>query len=120
MLLRSTEGVAYRSDSFDGGVNWTAPYPTRIPNNNSGLDVVRLDNGTLVLAHNPVAGNWGVRSPLVLSVSMDNGNTWNHELTLEEGEGESSYPAAIATGRRLFVSWTRNRTAIAFAQLLTI
>jgi hypothetical protein len=36
-----------------------------MPNNNSGIDVARLLDGTLVLAFNPSSG----RSPLSLAVS---------------------------------------------------
>lgn len=115
MLLRSTEGRAFCSDSYDGGATWTTPYPTSIPNNNAGLDLVCLDDGTLVLAHNPVAGNWAVRSPLALSVSKDEGITWQLALALEEGEGEFSYPAIVKTGNKLLISWTQNRAKIGFA-----
>lgn len=45
MLLRSTEGSIYRSDSTDGGVSWCPPYDTGLPNNNSGIDLDRLPNG---------------------------------------------------------------------------
>lgn len=119
MLLRSTEGFAYRSDSPDGGVNWTIPYKTAIPNNNSALDVICLDDGTLILAHNPVGGNWGVRTPLVLSVSKDNGLTWERTIALEEGQGEFSYPAIAASADAIYVSWTKDRTAIGFARIST-
>ena len=115
MLLRSTEGLAYCSDSMDGGRTWMPPRPTSVPNNNSGLDLVSLDDGTLVLAHNPVAGNWAIRSPLALSVSRDDGITWDLALSIEEGPGEFSYPAIVKTGSILLISWTRNRTRIGFA-----
>ncbi|MFA6507947.1 MAG: sialidase family protein [Treponemataceae bacterium] len=117
MLLRSTEGFAYRSDSPDGGKTWSDPYRTDIPNNNSALDLVRLRDGRLVLAHNPVAGNWGDRTPLVLSVSNDYGRTWERGIVLEDGPGEFSYPAIVKGPDTLFVSWTRNRTEIAFARI---
>jgi predicted neuraminidase len=118
LLLRSTEGRAYRCDSRDGGRTWTEPLPTSIPNNNSGLDVVRDGKGNLILAHNPVAENWGVRTPLVLSFSSDGGMNWKQALTLDEGPGEFSYPALIMRGDELFVTWTRNRKEIAIAGIL--
>ncbi|OXM84028.1 sialidase family protein [Paenibacillus rigui] len=118
MLLRSSEGSIYRSDSTDGGRTWSDAYATSLPNNNSGIDVARLDDGTLVLAYNPVGVNWGVRTPLVLSVSRDNGNSWSEAFVLEEGEGEFSYPAIMAKGSRLYLTYTWNRESIVFCQLV--
>ncbi|MHB8277067.1 MAG: exo-alpha-sialidase [Candidatus Humimicrobiaceae bacterium] len=77
MLLRSTEGCIYRSDSTDGGRTWTDAYPTELPNNNSGIDIVKMENGTLVLVYNPVGINWGPRTPVALTASFDNGKTWD-------------------------------------------
>jgi predicted neuraminidase len=117
MLLRSTEGWVYRCDSSDGGFSWNEPYPTAIPNNNSAIDVVRLNDGSLVLAHNPVSGNWAARSPLVLSVSPDGGEHWEQTLALDSGQGEFSYPCIIASGEGLYVSWTHNRKEIPLARI---
>jgi predicted neuraminidase len=117
MLLRSTEGFIYRSDSDDNGRTWCDAYPTSLPNNNSGIDLVKLDNGTLVLVFNPIGVNWGQRSPLVLRASHDNGLTWENELVLEDKEGEFSYPAIIAQGNDLLVTYTWKRKSIAFRQI---
>lgn len=117
MLLRSTEGVAYRSDSEDLGASWSPPYPTSIPNNNAALDIVSLDDGCLVLACNPVKENWGKRTPLILSISKDNGFTWKQALILEDGSGEYSYPAIICAESTICVSYTKNRDEIVFVQV---
>ena len=85
MLLRSTEGCIYRSDSYDGGVTWREAYPTDLANNNSGLDFVKMDSGSLVLIHNPVSGNWAERTPISCSISKDNGLTWG-QFILEHSE----------------------------------
>lgn len=120
MLLRSSEGRIYRSDSTDGGRTWCAAYPTVLPNNNSGIDVVKLEDSTLVLVYNPVGINWGPRSPLVLSASRDNGHTWSDGFVLEEGEGEFSYPAIIAESGRLYVAYTCKRESIAYCELTLV
>lgn len=114
MFLRSTEGCIFRSDSHDGGRTWCTAYPSGLPNNNSGIDLVRLGSGRLVLAYNPVDINWGPRTPLVLSLSSDNGLTWKEEMTLEDGAGEYSYPAIVAQGETVYLTYTWKREAIAF------
>lgn len=117
MLLRSSEGHIYRSDSTDGGYTWCDAYETELPNNNSGIDVVRLPNGALVLCYNPVGLNWGARTPICVTVSRDNGQTWGEELVLENADGEFSYPAIIAEGNEIYLTYTWKRTNIAFHQL---
>jgi predicted neuraminidase len=117
MLLRSTEGKIYRSDSLDSGKTWREAYPTNLPNNNSGIDLVKLENGNLVLVFNPVGENWGKRTPLILSVSKDNGESWIEGFILEKEEGEYSYPAIVACKNELFITYTWKRERIAFWKL---
>ena len=117
MLLRSTRGHVYRSDSTDGGSSWCAAYATPLANNNSGIDLVRRADGSLVLACNPVEGNWGRRSPLSLLGSTDNGASWQRLLDLETGEGEFSYPAIIADADSLHLTYTWNRCNIAYRRI---
>ena len=114
MLMRTSAGSIYRSDSDDLGHTWSPAYRTKLPNNNSGIDVVHLGDGTLLLAINPVDGNWGPRTPLVLNVSYDNGQEWELFHTLVDEPGEYSYPTIIATARQgIWVSCTWNRRKIA-------
>ena len=117
MLLRSSEGYIYRSDSCDGGMTWCDAYPTKLPNNNSGLDLVQDTVGNLYLVCNPVAANWGMRSPLSVFKSCDDGQSWRKLLDLETDEGEFSYPAIIIDESRLYISYTYNRTNIAIAEI---
>jgi predicted neuraminidase len=84
-LMRSTEGRAYRSSSADGGGSWTTAVPVGLPNNNSGLAAVALPSGQVVCVHNPSAEDWGSRCPLVVSVSDDDGHSWSHAATIDEG-----------------------------------
>jgi len=116
-LMRSNRGCIFRSDSADYGDTWSPAYPTAMPNNNSGLDCVRLDNGTLALVCNPVEKNWGYRSPLSVFLSTDNGLTFEKALDLETDEGEYSYPAIIAEGDRLYITYTHKRQRIAFCEI---
>lgn len=116
MLLRSSAGVICRSDSEDYGKTWSPVYKTSLPNPNSGIDVTKLDNNTLVLIFNPDSKNWGSRGAISLAVSGDNGNTWDPIIELEKGdeEDEYSYPSIISYGDTVAVTYTWNRERIAF------
>lgn len=114
MLMRSTRGWLYRSDSTDNGKTWCEARPTSLPNNNSGIDLVRTASGVLVLAWNPVGGNWGQRYPISLSVSTDNGESWAEPVDLENEQGEFSYPAIISDGDVIHLTYTWNRKNIVY------
>jgi predicted neuraminidase len=124
MLLRSTEGSIYRSDSVDSGETWCPAYATGLPNNNSGIDLVRMADGRLVLVFNPVGSNWGMRTPIVCSVSADNGKTWGESFTLDHEEnpkdrsdGEFSYPAIVSRDGRVLIAYTWRRRTVEFYEL---
>lgn len=120
MFLRSTEGKIYRSDSFDFGTTWTDAYETQLPNNNSGIDIVRMEDGNLILVYNPIGENWGERTPISLAISKDNGNHFQKIINLHEGEGEFAYPAIIAFHEDIFICYTYKRKNIAFWQIKII
>eukprot|EP00899_Mesostigma_viride_P019765 jgi/Mesvir1/27790/Mv07471-RA.1 len=208
MLMRSDCGFVCRSDSEDDGRSWRPVYKTRLPNNNSGLDVAQLalptsamfpdmplsddekqttgpgeseratgdgkekqvagqgdseqakgrasdgkqkqatgedsatpgtgnaDAGTrgldagmagtgdvdasrtgvlpLVLCHNPVSSNWGDRYPLRVSLSWDNGDSWQPLVEVGKKPGEYSYPSVVALpdgGMAMVFTWRRVRIA---------
>lgn len=117
MLMRATRLVGYvcLSDSADYGRTWSPARLTDIPNPNSGLDAVRLGDGRIVLACNPVREG---RTPLSLLVSEDNGETWPWRLDLETAEGEYSYPSIIqAADGTIYVVYTWRRETIQHAVL---
>lgn len=118
-LMRSNQGCIFRSDSTDGGWTWSPARPTTMPNNNSGIDCVRMDNGLIVLACNPVADDWGVRYPLSLYVSEDDGETFRKALDVETEPCPAGYcyPALIADGEILHLTYTWNRRKIAYCRL---
>ena len=105
-----------RSLSTDGGLTWSAPQPTPLPNNNSSVQAVRLADGRVAMVLNPVnagmsdqrraslydeieddAGEapqgtggaiWGVpRAPMTLVMSWNNGATFPLRRDLETGSG---------------------------------
>jgi predicted neuraminidase len=156
-----------RSLSLDGGLKWSAPSDTNLPNNNSSVQAIRLADSRVALVGNPVnaemsdqrreslydeiddgngdGGNgspkgtggaiWGVpRAPLVLSMSQDNGASFQVVRTLEEGSGycltnnskdglnkEYSYPSIIAgPDGSLHIAYTCYRRAIKHVQLRVV
>ena len=113
-LMRSNKGAIYRSDSHDNGLNWSKPARTRLPNNNSGIDCVKDDSGRLWLIYNPVDVNWGVRHPLSLAYSKDNGKHFTEVLVPEPGNGEFSYPAITCRDNTLYITYTYKRKQIVF------
>lgn len=114
-LMRSTQGYIYRTDSADDGETWCDPYRIELPNNNSGIDLDRTDDGSLVLAYNPVNLNWGVRSPLSLAISKDDGKSWQHLTHLVTSlwkPVEYSYPCVRWQDGCLHITFTWNRQTI--------
>ena len=51
--MRSWEGFIYETRSQDLGLTWCTPRPTPLPNNNSGIAMLRVASGDLLLAYNP-------------------------------------------------------------------
>ncbi len=102
-LMRSNRGRIFRSDSSDFGENWSPAMPTDMPNNNSGIDCVRMESGSIVLAYNPVGENWGARCPLSIAVSHDDGATFQRVMDIETEPCPSGYcyPAIVADGCKL-------------------
>lgn len=114
MLTRTAKGKIYRSDSADYGRTWCRAYPTELPNNNSGIDLDKDDNGDLWLVSNPVGENHGARTPLTLQHSADNGKTWETVLTFESEPGEYSYPAIKYYNGVLYITYTNKRRFISY------
>ena len=124
MLLRSSCGYVCRSDSEDGGRTWSPVYRTSLPNNNSGIDLVKLPDGRLILVHNPIGIDRGPRTPLIASISGDNGASWETAAILENDTGtpadhqaEFSYPAVINRGPCVETTYTWKRQGIVHAQI---
>ena len=121
-FLRTTCGFLYRADSKDGGKTWCKAYNTGIPNNNSGIDTV-YHKGKLYLALNPVSGNWAARTPLVILVSEDNGRSFTDFKVLEDAPlcgdrgAEFSYPSLYIENETLYVTYTKNRATIGYAEI---
>ncbi len=116
-MFRTDCGRIYRSDSNDLGRTWCEAYSTGLMNNYSGIDCVRTDDGRLWLVHTPIGMR--LRNILILSVSEDNGKTWKDVTTLAGNlfdlAAEYSYPAIIAQGNKLYITYTNKRKTINYA-----
>lgn len=113
-LCRTRSGVVAQSFSRDHGNSWSELELTPLPNPNSAIDAITLKSGYHLLVYNPVVAG---RSPLVVALS-DDGQTWHHQLTLEDGEGEFSYPTVIeAADGTIHIAYTWQRKAIRHVQL---
>lgn len=113
-LLRTAHGYVWKTQSTDGGKTWAEVEKTELPNNNSGIEAVRLPDGRVLLCYNPIKGNWGARTPLDLAITSDNGATWTTVAHLEDDpdtESEFSYPSMKLTkdGVVLTYTWQRDR-----------
>lgn len=52
---RRQSDFIFRCVSEDGGLSWSAPEPTTLPNNNSSIQARALQDGRLVIAYNEIA-----------------------------------------------------------------
>ena len=80
-----------------------------------------MSNGLFAMVYNPAGKErgkeFGPRTPLVLAFSRD-GLHWHDALTLEEGEGEFSYPSIIEADGSLHIVYTWNRQKIKYVQVI--
>ncbi len=106
---RTTQGRIFEIWSEDSGKTWGHMTLTQLPNPNSGLDAVTLQDGRHLLVYNHTRRG---RSPLNVAVSTD-GRAWQAALVLENEPGmEFSYPAVIQTRDGLVhitYTWKRQR-----------
>jgi predicted neuraminidase len=102
------------ADSNDDGKTWTQARFIAMPNPNSGIDAVGLQDGRIVLVFN---NSFDKRTPLDLAVSKD-GEHFRIFKTLEDGPGEYSYPAIVqAANGDLLVTYTWRRQTIKFVRV---
>lgn len=114
---RRQADFVHRSVSRDGGLTWSVPQATDVPNNNSSINVIRLADGRLAMVCNPASAAtssdrrtslydeieegddrpdatggcepiWGVpRAPLSLCVSTDEGRTFPLRRIIDDSPG---------------------------------
>lgn len=110
MLCRTKQGKVTQVWSYDKGKTWSQMRATELPNPNSAIDAVKLDDGTAVLVYNHSETNRGI---LNIATSKD-GRRWQAAYVLEnDPESEYSYPSVIQTADHLLhITYTAKKAAI--------
>jgi len=103
------QGKIVEGTSHDGGNTWSKLSTTSLPNPNSGIDAVTLQDGRHLLVYNHTSRG---RSPLNIAISED-GKTWLSAVVLEDAPGEYSYPAVVqAAGGVVHITYTWKRQRV--------
>jgi predicted neuraminidase len=106
-------GLIWRAESRDDGETWSQPTATNLPNPNSGIDLLRLQSGALVLAYNP---SDCVRTPLCVAIAEED-ELWRWQRTLEDAPAEFSYPTLTQTAEgQIHLVYTYQREHIQYAR----
>ena len=106
------------SQTDDGGLHWQDQPDAAAGNPDSSLAALRLPSGELWVAHNPLQER---RSVLLLSRVRDPQQTWQSTVLAQDNAvgAELSYPSMAydAASQQVWLTYTDQRRAIAFAQL---
>uniref|UniRef100_A0A061RD72 Bnr asp-box repeat domain-containing protein n=1 Tax=Tetraselmis sp. GSL018 TaxID=582737 RepID=A0A061RD72_9CHLO len=82
MVMRThRDGHVAGTSSADGGAAWEAVSATDVESPNAGIGAIALADGRIVLVHNTAGAG---RTALAVSVSYDNGTTYERVAMLEE------------------------------------
>lgn len=81
-LFRTVEGAMFSSRSTDEGETWSEAEKFNLPNPNSKFNLIKLDNGDLLVAYNHQSLDRR-RINLRVAVSKDEGETWYNMGSLQ-------------------------------------
>jgi predicted neuraminidase len=99
----------------DGGLHWQDQSDASAGNPDSSLAAVRLPSGEWLVAHNDIAMR---RNALWLSVVRDPQQAWRSTPLAQGAAGsEYSYPSLWMDRDEVWVSYTDQRQAIAYARM---
>lgn len=89
------DGWLVRTESRDGGRNWSPGEDSSFPNPNAAVDFIRLQNGHHLLVFN---NSFSDRTPLTVAISTDGAKTFPHRRdVMAAPKGDYGYPTAIQT-----------------------
>jgi predicted neuraminidase len=111
LLCRSTVSNILTSWSDDNGRTWSELVPASLPNPNSGIDAVTLNDNRHLVVYNHLKSG---RNSLNAAISGD-GINWEAAVILENDQKgtEYSYPAVIQTSDGMVhITYTWNRKQI--------
>ena len=105
MIIRTNAGFQYQAFSKDNGESWGPSEITSIQSPVSPATIARIPStGDLLMVwnNNGLTGPLkGLRTPLSIAVSKDEGKTWQHQKTLEnDPEGWYCYTAIHFVGKK--------------------
>lgn len=102
MFIRTQLGAIYQSFSNDGGETWSEHQPTQLESPESCPFITRIPStGDLLAMWNhahfdPTNPMFGIRRPISVAVSRDEGLSWSESISLET-DPEHMYAMPIAT-----------------------
>ena len=120
MWIRGNGGVQYAAYSHDGGESWSRPSPWALHSPVSPATVFRLRNGDLCAVWNDHEGHpelkrkpgavEGLRTPLAIAISTDEGRSWSHRKILESNpKGWYCYIAQLEMDGYVLLSYCAER-----------
>lgn len=115
MIFRNQLGHIAITHSQDKGETWSKPESWNVPAPESPATLRRIPStGDLLLVWNdnvtPGADHGGIRSPLTVAISTDDGKTWQHKKNIESGN-EHTYSYISLTfmhGRAIMSYYVRD------------
>jgi predicted neuraminidase len=116
MLFRTPSGSICRIDSEDGGHSWGQARATSLSDGIGAIDLAKLTDGEVALAH--IISSVGGGDTLVVSLSEDNGETWPFTYVLDgDGSDGSSNPAVVTSPEGISIAHTSKGGNITFRRL---
>jgi len=104
MVMRTQLGSVFQSISHDGGVIWSKPQTTWLiaPESCPGLTRIPQTSDLLIIwnhsLYDPGFDHCGLRSPLSVAISKNDGQTWEKIKDIEtDPEWEFTNPTALVT-----------------------
>jgi len=124
MLIRTDSGFQQLSYSKDKGETWSHIEPSTIHSPVSPASIARIPStGDLLLVWNnnkvkEAAWHGGVRTPLTIAVSKDDGKTWLHIKNIEsDPKGWYCYTAIHFTKKEVLLGYCAGTTQLALVNI---
>lgn len=105
----------WKAMSINGGKSWSRANEINMPNNNSSLDLLKLNDGRLLMAYNH---SDSMRTPLSIAISSNYGESWPLIQNIESEHGEFSYPSVIQVkDSSIYLAYSYQREKIKVVEL---